>query len=186
MADKGSSTSTPAASPNAAATPVRMPTPVPLVIGGVMVGLLALVFALPSFVIIGAGMIPTVVARVLPVAPEQKRDAIAVAMLNCAGVLPVLAMLWSRGHTVNNALQLLGEPLPWILMLGSAALAVILQSVLPNVATTVMERAAEQRVRKLMGQQEKLIEEWGAAVKGDVETGDSLPQPAAHAKKKAG
>jgi len=57
---------------------------------------------------------------------------------------------------------------------------------LPNVATSVMERAAEQRVRKLMGQQEKLIEEWGAAVKGDVETESAPPQPVAHAKKKAG
>jgi hypothetical protein len=50
----------------------------------------------------------------------------------------------------------------------------------------VIERAAEQRVRELIDQQEKLIEEWAAAAKGDIETGASPPQPVAQAKKKAG
>lgn len=151
-----------------------------------MLGLLAMVFALPSFIIVGAGMIPTLVACLLRGDPEQKRDTIAIATLNLAGVLPVLAMLWSRGHTVNDALQLLGELLPWILMLGSAAFAVILQSVLPNAATSVMERTAEQRVRKLRGQQEKMAAEWGAAVKGEVEPQGSSQKLRAVAKKKAG
>lgn len=149
----------------------------PYMVGGIMFGLLVLVFALPSFIIVAAGMIPTVLARALPATPDQKRGALAVAMLNFAGVLPVLAMLWSRGHNFNNAMQLLGEPLPWMLMLGAAAIAVMLQNVLPNVAISVMERAAQQRVHKLKAQQRELISEWGGGVQGATEPKGSSTQP---------
>jgi hypothetical protein len=142
-------------------------------VGGIMIGLLVLVFALPSFIIVAAGMIPTLLARALPATPGQKRGALAIAMLNFAGVLPVLAMLWSRGHNLNNAMQLLTEPLPWLLMLGAAAIAVMLQSVLPNAAISVMERAAEHRVRQLKAQQRELISEWGNAVQGVTEPKES-------------
>ena len=149
----------------------------PFMVGGLMFGLLVLIFALPSFIIIAAGMIPTVLARALPATPDQKRGALAVAMLNFAGVLPVLAMLFSRGHNLNNAMQLLGEPLPWMLMLGAAGIAVMLQSVLPNAAISVMERAAQQRVHKLKVQQKELITEWGSGVQGETEPKKSSPKP---------
>ncbi len=149
----------------------------PFMVGGLMFGLLILIFALPSFIIIGAGMIPTLLSRALPATPDQKRGALAVAMLNFAGVLPVLAMLWSRGHNLSNAMQLLGEPLPWMLMLGAAAIAVMLQSVLPNAAISVMERAAQQRVQKLKVQQRELVSEWGDAVQGETAPKPSSQKP---------
>ena len=160
----------PGGSPNPSGPPnpatARASAQAPYMVGGIMFGLLVLVFALPSFIIVAAGMIPTVLARALPATPDQKRGALAVAMLNFAGVLPVLAMLWSRGHNLDNAMQLLGEPLPWMLMLGAAAIAVMLQNVLPNAAISVMERAAQQRVHKLKAQQRELISEWGGGVQG--------------------
>lgn len=175
MADDDAPAAAPPPTPTQAATP--------FLIGGAMIGLLALVFAMPSFIIIAAGMIPTVLARVLPMTPEQKSGALTIAMLNFAGVLPVLAMLWSRGHNIGNALGLLGEPLPWMLMLGTSAIAVMLQSVLPNAAISVMERAAVQRVHKLKGQQRELVAEWGAEVKGEAapepEPEQSPPAPSA-------
>ncbi len=174
MSDSGAPN--PSGSPNPSAA--RAPAHAPFMVGGIMFGLLVLVFALPSFIIVGAGMVPTLLARALPAMPEQKRGALAIAMLNFAGVLPVLAMLWSRGHNLNNAMQLLGEPLPWMLMLGSAAIAVMLQSVLPNAAISVMEGAAEQRVRKLRAQQRELISEWGNAVQGVTEPKGSSSAPA--------
>ena len=175
-------------SDNSSPKPSPDPTPpqAPLMVGGIMFGLLVLVFALPSFMIVGAGMIPTVLARALPATPAQKRGAPAIAMLNFAGVLPVLTMLWSRGHNLDNAVQLLGEPLPWMLMLGAAAIAVMLQSVLPNVAISVMERAAVQRVRKLKAQQKTLIAEWGSGVHGVTEPKGSSAPPVADRTKKAG
>lgn len=168
-------------SPNPGGLPnpgvTRASAQAPFMVGGIMFGLLVMVFALPSFIIVGAGMIPTVLARALPATPDQKRGAMAIAMLNFAGVLPVLAMLWSRGHSIDNALQLLGEPLPWLLMLGSAAIAVMLQSVLPNAAISVMERAAQQRVRQLKAQQRELIAEWGGGVQGETEPKGSSSGP---------
>lgn len=160
----------------------RAPAQAPIMVGGLMFGLLVLVFALPSFIIVGAGMIPTVLARALPATPGQKRGALAIAMLNFAGVLPVLAMLWGRGHNIGNAMQLLAEPLPWMLMLGAAGIAVMLQNVLPGAAISVMERAAEQRVRKLKVQQNELVAEWGAAVQGDAAPKASSPAPGPGAK----
>lgn len=175
MSDSGAPN--PSGSPNPSAA--RAPAHAPFMVGGIMFGLLVLVFALPSFIIVAAGMIPTLLARALPTTPDQKGGALAIAMLNFAGVLPVLAMLWSRGHNLNNAMQLLGEPLPWMLMLGAAAIAVMLQSVLPNAAISVMERAAEQRVRKLKAQQRELISEWGGGVRGETEPKGSSPGPGA-------
>ena len=174
MSDIGSPN--PGGPPDPAVT--RASAQAPYMVGGFMIGLLVLVFALPSFIIVGAGMVPTLLARALPAMPEQKRGALAIAMLNFAGVLPVLAMLWSRGHNLNNAMQLLAEPLPWMLMLGAAAIAVMLQSVLPNAAISVMERAAEQRVRQLKAQQRELISEWGSAVHGVTEPKESSSAPA--------
>lgn len=167
----------PGGSPNPGAAPARASAQAPYMVGGIMLGLLVLVFALPSFIIVGAGMIPTLLVRALPATPGQKRGALAIAMLNFAGVLPVLAMLWSRGHNLDNAMQLLGEPLPWLLMLGAAAIAVMLQNVLPNAAISVMERAAEQRVRKLKAQQRELISEWGGGVQGETQPKWSSPGP---------
>ena len=161
----------------------RVQAQAPFMFGGLLIGLLALVFALPSFIIVAAGMIPTILAYVLPTAPDDKRRALAIAMLNFAGVLPVLAMLWSRGHSLDHAMQLLGEPLPWLLMLGGAAIAAMLHTVLPNAAISVMERAAEQRVGKLNACQRELVSEWGAAVKGEMVPEEPPAEPGSGQKK---
>ena len=147
---------------------VRAQAQAPFIVGGVLIALVVLVFALSSFIILLVGMIPTIIARALPASPEQKKAVMTMAMLNLAGVLPVLAMLWSRGPSLGTATGLLGEPLPWLFMLGGAGIAVLLQSVLPNAAISVMEHAAEHRVQRLKIMQKDLVGEWGADVKSRV------------------
>ncbi len=137
--------------------PMRAPAQAPYLVGAVLVCLLILVFALPTFLIVAVGMVPTIIALVLPATAEQRKGVSTMAMLNFAGVLPVLAMLWSRGQSLGTATQLLGEPLPWLFMLGGAGIAVLLQSVLPNAAISVMEHAAEHRVQKLRSMQKDLV-----------------------------
>ena len=151
--------------------PVRAPAQAPYFVGAVLVCLLILVFALPSFLIVAVGMVPTIVARAVPATAEQRKGVSTMAMLNLAGVLPVLAMLWSRGQSLSTVTQLLGEPLPWLFMLGGAAIAMLLQSVLPNAAISVMEHAAEHRVQRLKAMQKDLVAEWGASVKSRVAPG---------------
>jgi hypothetical protein len=53
-----------------------------------------------------------------------------------------------------------------MMMLGAAAVAAMLQNILPGAAISVAERAAEQKVEKLLAQQKGLIAEWGEDVKG--------------------
>jgi hypothetical protein len=142
--------------------------------GGGAMGLVIVVFAiliigaivsLPSMIIIVAGMIPTLVSR-MSATGGDKRATLTMAAMSLGGITPVIGMVFDRGNTIETAMELLGEPLPLLMMLGAAGIAMAIHSALPTMAIFVMRKAAETRIVKLQKAQRILVQEWGDEVRG--------------------
>jgi hypothetical protein len=128
----------------------------------VLVGILAVQIVSPATVILlVAGMLPSVVAYIVDTEPGR-RSAHCMAVLNMAGVLPVLATLWDRGATRAAAADILMDPFMWFLMYGSAGIAVLLLTMLPVMMEQLSNAAAEKEIGRLEKQMEQLIGEWGS------------------------
>jgi hypothetical protein len=125
-----------------------------------------MVIAFPTFLILIGGMTPSIVSFMTE-RRAGKNASRCMATLNLTGVAPVLFKLWNQGHRVNVALDLLADPVNWLLMLGPAVVALGMLSFLPTVAGTVLQMQARQRLAALKIRQEKLVEEWGADVMGE-------------------
>ena len=130
------------------------------------------VAALPTFMVLAVGLAPTLAAFFLE-RGKDKSSSRCIATMNLAGVAPVVAMLWARGHTVDAALGLLGDVYNWLFMYGAAAIAVGLLSLMRGVAAAALQAFARQRLRSLRSRQKKLIGEWGDEVDADRESGVS-------------
>ncbi|HJN04470.1 MAG TPA: hypothetical protein QF665_05070 [Alphaproteobacteria bacterium] len=122
------------------------------------------VISLPSIIIVVAGMVPTIISWLFA-SSGDRHSTTTLAAMNLAGVAPVVGMLWERGHNINNALQILSEPVPWLIMLGASAAALALNAILPNIGVAMMQRAAVIRVQKIHEARRSLVAEWGNEVK---------------------
>jgi len=119
---------------------------------------------MPSVIIIlGVGMIPTLVARFAN--PSRIRGTIAsMAAFNLAGVIPVIGILWQNGHTIDAALTLLTDVYMWLLMYGGAGVAGFLLWGVPIAVQAIYEVQAQQYVKRLEKRRAKMIEEWGGQI----------------------
>jgi len=121
-----------------------------------------------TFMVLATGLTPTVVAFFFETG--RGRSVVgSMAALNIAGVAPVISFLWGRGDTMAAAAQLLRDPFMWLLMYGSAALAVGLLWAAPRLSHLVIEANAGQQRARLVQQQLALVEEWGNEVAGQLE-----------------
>lgn len=124
------------------------------------------VVAPPTMIILTVGMIPSVVATFIN--PSRVKGSIAsMTALNLAGVLPVVGFLWQRGHTIDQALNLLTDIFMWLLMFGGAGIATFLLWGVPLVVQAFYEVQAGQLIKRLERRRTKLIEEWGGQIIDD-------------------
>ena len=129
----------------------------------VMVLIPAGLLFLPTTMLLVVGMVPSLVALIVDRDPE-KYAAIAVAPINFCGVLPFIITLWQRGHEMRDSVNLLSDPLNWLIMFGAAAVGwAIFFAVPPGVAALLAHRN-EAEIKRLTERQEKLVEEWGPEV----------------------
>jgi len=136
------------------------------------------VFAPPTIIVLAVGMIPSIIARFANPARVPGTIASMIA-LNLAGVIPALGFLWERGHTIDQALDLLSDPYMWLMMYGGAGVAAFLLWGVPTVVLAFYEVQAKQHIKRLEKRRSKMIEEWGAQI---IE--DSKIQPSAGKNKK--
>ena len=127
------------------------------------------VFAPPTIIILGVGLIPTFVSRFAN--PNRVRGTVAaMAALNLAGVIPVLGLLYDGGHTIEHAFMLLSDVYMWLLMYGGAGLAGFLLWGVPIVVQGGYEIQARQYVKRLDKRRSRMIEEWGGQIVEDAKT----------------
>ena len=138
---------------------------------GAMIVLLLMFMALaaglflPTSIVLGAAMVPTIVALLTDQDPE-KYATLTVGPLNFCGVLPMAITLWSGENSLTQALRLLSDPVNWLMMYGAAGLGWMLFYMIPPVVAAFVVRRHEAEIARLTEHQEKLVEEWGAEVAG--------------------
>ncbi len=123
--------------------------------------LIAVLF--PTCLVLGVGMAPTLVAYIL----DGSRDryfALTVGLTNFCGVLPGLADLWMRGHTITDAKGVVLDPLFWLFATAAAGVGWLIQMGMPPIIAAYYTMASEARIKTLMTQQKTLIETWGEEV----------------------
>ncbi|MEQ8398232.1 hypothetical protein [Thalassobaculum sp.] len=144
-----------ASSANSAATRVIFI----FIIGGVAV------FTLPTVLILGIGMLPTVAAMISD-RRKEKYATLCVGCMNFVGVLPFMIKLWTEDHSYDNAFKVIGDPFTWLVMFGAAALGWAIYFVAPGIVGMFIGMRTEQRVQRLRRRQRDLVEEWGPGVAG--------------------
>lgn len=138
----------------------------------VLVGLCVLLLfaALPTALLLAFAMLPTFCALAIDRSPIRS-GTICVGSLNLAGVWPFLLMLWTRGHSVINATQIMVDPYAWLVIYSAAAVGWLLYMSFPSMVSAGMALFAGRRLVQLRQKQKQLIAEWG----NEVTAGYSRP-----------
>ncbi len=120
-------------------------------------------FFLSTMLLFVCGMAPTLAAYMIDTNP-RKYAAKTVGVLNLAGCIPVAADLWAGGQTVDYALELLVDPINWLIMLGAAAVGWLLYFSLPPIVGTYLSISFDGRIKSAEEKQKTLVKEWGTDV----------------------
>jgi len=122
---------------------------------------------LPTSILFGLGMIPTMVAYVIDRDPD-KPAPITVGGLNFCGCLPYAIDLWKHGGGVNAALKVFGDPMAWLVMYGAAAVGWAFYYGIPPAVANAEVMRSERRIDALKQRKVALVQEWGPDVAGDM------------------
>ena len=120
-------------------------------------------FSLPSVIVLGVGMAPTLGAYVSERGPN-KYEFLCVGGLNFAGVIPYLFGLWFGVDTIDEATRILTDSpmLLWAWL--AAAVGWALYRAMPPMVASYMSMTTQRRINALKAAQRKLVDDWG----GDV------------------
>jgi hypothetical protein len=134
-----------------------------VIFAGLAIGM---IFALPTVLVVGMGMLPTFAALLVDVHPK-KYAAWSVGLLNCAGLLPYLGELWISGHNLDGAFQVLSNVVAWLVIYSAAGAGWLVYMAMPVLGSVIVDMRKSSRIRRLNAEKQALIEEWGDAVAGD-------------------
>lgn len=140
-----------------------------VIIGGIAI------FTLPTVLILGIGMLPTLGAMISD-RRKEKYATLCVGAMNFTGVLPFIIQLWTEEHSYERAFMVIGNPITWLVMYGAAALGWAIYFVAPGIVGMYIGMRTEQRIQRLRRRQRDLVEEWGPGVAGSRrDGGDDKP-----------
>lgn len=126
----------------------------------------AALIVLPTTILFGIGMIPTIVAYVVDRDPD-KSAPITVGGLNFCGCMPFAIDLWKHQHTIGAAAKIFADPLAWLVMYSAAAVGWGIYYGIPPMVAGMEVTRAEKRVEVLKQKKVALVQEWGPDVAGD-------------------
>ena len=131
-----------------------------------LLGLIVLVLtALPAIVILIIGLLPTI--TVILIDSKNTSKLTMVGCFNLAGVSICLMNIFSQ-FSVNHAITILGNVFNIIIMLGAAALGMILYYELPNLFLLISKASAQRRLHSIDSKLEKIAEDWGRESLGET------------------
>lgn len=138
----------------------------PAVIGVVIIFLIFTTIAFPTMSVMFVSMIPTLVCYIVDMTPGRYAFR-CVAAMNLAGVAPFVRILWTQGHDMSSAMNIIGDPFSWLVFYGTAAFGWGLFFSIPGVVSAIQTLNAERRVNVLRLRQNELAEEWGTEITGE-------------------
>lgn len=133
-----------------------------------MIGLvvLAAVF-MPSAVLLGIGMMPTIAAMFAD--PRRARTrVVTVGALNLAGCVPFLLKLWSEGHEFDAAVDIATDPQAVIVMYAAAGAGYMIDWSMSSVVAAILYQRGLIRQESIKKRQAELVSRWGAEVTGQI------------------
>jgi hypothetical protein len=117
----------------------------------------------PSFVVLAAAMVPTVVAWLVD--PGNRRYLVAtVGSLNFSGSLYFLVRLWSDNHDLAHALAVLHDAMGWLVAYGAAAIGYGVYYIMPTLSAGFVRLRAEAQLARLEREMRAVVDEWGEEV----------------------
>ena len=128
-----------------------------------LVTALLVVFALPAFLVSMVGLLPTAVSLFTDRTPGH-RATWCVAITNIAGLLPIIAKSFKGDNDLAAAIELLVDPINWLVMYVGAAMGWVLLWIGPVIAEVFVTQKAASEARSLQESPGKLIAEWGRKV----------------------
>ncbi|WP_374651795.1 hypothetical protein [Dongia sp.] len=126
--------------------------------------LIGLVF-LPTAIVVGIGMIPTLVARVVDTS-QGKRLSITVGGFNLIGCLYFVNRIWAAGQGMGDIQPTLADSFGWLYALLGAGIGWVVFGFMPSIIGKIAQTQTALRVRSLTKDQDRLVEDWGEAVRG--------------------
>lgn len=121
------------------------------------------VIFLPTTIVLGVCLIPSFVAAIVDNYP-QKTAGITVGMMNMAGTVPIVVKLWSIGHNLPVALQLVTEAETILVSYGAAAVGWGIYNYITPFVAGLVALKNERRLREIEKRQKELIRKWGDQV----------------------
>ncbi|MCE7886852.1 MAG: hypothetical protein DYH13_05020 [Alphaproteobacteria bacterium PRO2] len=133
-----------------------------------MIGLVILgAIFMPSAVLLGIGMMPTIAAMFAD--PRHARTrVVTVGALNLAGCVPFLFKLWSEGHEFDNAINIATDPQAIIVMYAAAGAGYMIDWSMSSVVAAILYQRGLARQESIKKRQAELVARWGAEVTGQI------------------
>ena len=131
-------------------------------------------YALPIFLLLYGGLLPTLVAY-LTDERRGKHLLISVATMNAAGVLLVCRPLLSSGFSPEAGFAIVGNPSNWMTMYGFAMAGWLLVWIVPLIVSNVLDFIYGQRRRAAETAREALVAQWPGVI-GPAAADDEEPE----------
>jgi hypothetical protein len=122
-------------------------------------------FFLPTTLVLLASHIPTIVARIVDTSPGR-RLTITVGAMNFLGSLYFLDQIMSVGAGIDAIAPTLTNSFGWLYALLGAGAGWVLFGIMPPILARVAHAQTALRLRRVTSAQDKLVAEWGEAVRG--------------------
>lgn len=129
----------------------------------IIVGLLFI----PTTIVLICGMAPTVAAAIVDIS-KRKYKTMTIGLLNFAGCSYSLLLLWTTGHTIDNALNILMNMQNMLIILFAAAGGYMVETAMTGLVSSVLIERAKLRLKTIEKRQQELKRRWGEEVTGSV------------------
>lgn len=140
------------------------------------IGIIAVLFR-PTAVILGVGLIPTLLTIFFDRTPE-KFGVLCIGSLNLAGLYPVLMPLWTKGHTMELAMKALGNPNTGAVIIGAAGVGCVIYFATPPIVSMVVRSKITREIGEIEKRQSELVAYWGEALSEESGFGNVTTAPA--------
>lgn len=121
----------------------------------------------PTTIVLVCGMAPTAAAALIDTS-RRKLKTMTIGMLNLAGCTYSLLLLWTTGHTIDNAFTILMNFQNMLIILFASAGGYMVEVAMSGLVAAFLFERSKARLRSIEKRQEELIRKWGEEVNGNT------------------